>query len=227
MGNGPSLNKMDLSLFKNEYVWASNRSYLLFDRIEWRPKFYIAVDTRVVPDNAEEINQLSAILPDTSFFFPLHFRYDRVLRSNRNVYWYNERKNDASNLPFSMFSLNPAEFVYSVKTVTVAALQLAVYLGFNPIYLIGCDTNYSIPGNVIFEDDKNRLIVSTKDDPNHFHKDYFGAGKKWHAPNVDKMIFHYEQAKKVCDEYDVQIFDATVDGKLQVFPKIDYRSLFT
>ena len=59
MGNGPSLNKMDLSLFKSEYVWASNRAYLLFDRIKWRPSYYVAVDKRVIPDNYEEINSIT------------------------------------------------------------------------------------------------------------------------------------------------------------------------
>ena len=226
MGNGPSLNQMDLSLFQNEFVWASNRCYLLFDQIKWRPKFFVAVDKRVVPDNSEEINQLSAILPDSFLFFPIQFRYDHVIRSAKNVYWFTERKNNESNLPYSMFSLNPADFLYSVKTVTISALQLAVYFGFNPIYLIGCDTNYTVPDTIIYEGDDKNLLISSDDDPNHFHKDYFGVGKKWHPPNVERMIFHYEQSKMVCEENNVEIYDATVAGKLEVFPKIDYRSLF-
>ncbi len=226
MGNGPSLNKMDLSLFENEYVWGSNRCYLLFDQIKWRPKFYIAVDKRVVPDNAEEINNLRFILKDSFLFFPSIFRYNKVIKSSEKVYWFDEHTLNDENLPYSMFSLDPAEFLYTVRTVTISALQLAVYFGFNPIYLIGCDTNYTVPKNVIFENDNKDLIISTKDDPNHFHKDYFGNGKKWHEPHVDRMIINYEQSKKVCDEINVQVYDATVDGKLQVFPKINYLDLF-
>ena len=33
MGNGPSLNKMDLNLFKGEFVWASNKAYLALSGI--------------------------------------------------------------------------------------------------------------------------------------------------------------------------------------------------
>jgi hypothetical protein len=226
MGNGPSLNKMDLEFFKDEIVWGSNRCYLLFDQISWRPNFYTAVDTRVVPDNAEEINGLSNELNDTVFFFPSDYRYSKILKSNKNVYWFKQIILNDNNLPFTMFSTNVDDFIYSVRTVTITALQLAVFLGFNPIYLIGCDTSYQVPKSVKFENGNSDLLISTKNDPNHFSPEYFGEGKKWHDPHVDRMIFHYKQAKKVCDEIGVKVYNATVGGNLEVFPRVDYRTLF-
>lgn len=226
MGNGPSLNLMDLSLLDNEYVWGSNRCYLLFDRIMWRPSFYVAVDTRVVPDNANEINALVKSLNETLFFFPEMFRYNKIINSKENVYWYHEIQLQEDNLPYGMFSIDPSKFVYSVRSVTIAMLQLAVYLGFNPIYLIGCDTSYIIPKTVIFENGNQKLLISTQEDPNHFDSAYFGEGKKWHDPNVEAMIFHYTQAKKVCDELNIKIYNATVGGNLEVFPRVNYLDLF-
>jgi hypothetical protein len=226
MGNGPSLNKMDLNLFRDEVIWGSNRCYLLFDRINWRPKFYVAVDTRVVPDNAEEINSLKNLLPEALFFFPVNFRLKGTLRSASNVYWFNEIPLSKDDLPYSMFSSNPSAFVYSANTVSVTMLQLAVYLGFNPIYLIGCDTSYSIPKSVKFEKGDPNLIISTEDDPNHFDTSYFGDGKKWHDPHVENMIFNYEQVKKYCDTKNLEIINATIGGNLEVFPRINYFELF-
>lgn len=55
MGNGPSLNQTNLYQLAGEYVWGVNRCYLLFDRIDWRPAFYVAIDTRLVPDIAPEL----------------------------------------------------------------------------------------------------------------------------------------------------------------------------
>jgi hypothetical protein len=226
MGSGPSLNQMDLGLLKDEYVWGSNRIYLLFDRIEWRPKFYVAVDTRVVPDNAAEINQLSTDLPGTLFFFPVQFRLQGILSSKKNVYWFHEAEKFKSRLPEDVFSLDAAKQVSRVKTVTIAALQMAVYLGFNPIYLIGCDTSYSIPPTVDYEDEKKILIVSQQnDDPNHFAPNYFGAGRKWHDPKVENMIAHYAQAQVMCNRVGVKVYNATVGGKLEVFERVDYRDL--
>lgn len=229
MGNGPSLNDMDLSLFENEYVWGSNKVFLLFDRIKWRPSFYIAIDLRVVPDISCEISELiEKIIPETKFFFPVHFRENGVLKlpPDDNLFWYQEIALDESKL-YSTFTLDASKWVSSARTVTISALQLAVYLGFNPIYLIGCDTSYTVPSTVEEENnDANNLVSTKNDDPNHFSPDYFGKGSKWHAPHVDRMIFHYQQAKTICDRAGVSVINATLGGKLEVFPRVDYTKLF-
>jgi hypothetical protein len=223
MGNGPSLNQMDLSLFKDEIVWGSNRCYLLYDRIVWRPKFYVAVDTRVVPDIADEINTIIDEEKDTSYFF---FKgHKQCIVPKPNVFWTEMVYGDESKLPFSMFSTHPEKYLYSVATVTIAMLQLAVYMGFNPIYLIGCDTNYTI-SSTVKTDGEHGLISTDNNDANHFSPNYFGKGAKWHKPYVERMIWHYEQSKLACDKLGVQVFNATVGGKLEVFPRVNYLDLF-
>jgi hypothetical protein len=227
MGNGPSLNKMDLSLFKGEIVWGSNKCYLLFDRIEWRPRFYMGIDARVVPDIQKEVNQLTRNLPETTCFFPVRFRTMGVLESRPNVYWYNEVVKDPSDLPFGVFTRDASNMVTTASTVTIAMMQVAVYLGFNPIYLIGCDTNYTVPATVQVEGSRNEKFTSTRDDdPNHFAPNYFGANSKWHDPKPERMLQHYEQSKSACDLLGVQVYNATVGGKLEAFPRVDYRDLF-
>ena len=226
MGNGPSLNKMDLSLFGNDFIWGTNRCYLLFERISWRPIFYTAVDKRVVPDNRNDINSLVNQLTDTCFFFPSDFKINKILSSKKNVFWFDESPYKEGGSPRDNFSLNPSIWVSAVRTVTITALQLAVYLGFNPIYLIGCDTSYSIPPTVRYENGNPNFIISTEDDPNHFDKSYFGRDKKWHDTHVDRMIRHYMEVKEVCDEVGVEIVNATVGGELEVFPRVNYLDLF-
>ncbi|MCZ6770871.1 MAG: DUF115 domain-containing protein [Proteobacteria bacterium] len=227
VGNGPSLNKMDLERFKNDYMWGSNKIYLLFDRISWRPSFYVAADRRVVPDISTEIERLMGELRQTVFFLPSLFGEDRIVKSHDQLYWYNEKGWSRSGPPEKAFRPDASNGVAQPSTVTVTALQLAVYLGFNPIYLIGCDTSYTVPSSVKFEGGDRLKIVSTQDDdPNHFDPSYFGKGSKYHDPRVDRMIVHYELSKQVCDSLGVSIVNATVGGKLEVFPRVDYRELF-
>ncbi len=226
VGNGPSLNDMDLDLFKEEYTWCSNRCNLFFDRISWRPSFYSAVDVRVVPDIADEIAAMVRELSSTLFFLPALFSLNKDLKSEPNLYWYREKALRKDLGPGGMFSKNAARYVYSVKSVTIAAMQLAVFLGFNPIYLIGCDTSYSIPASVKNEDEESEKLISTEDDDlNHFDCSYFGKGRKWHDPHPDMMIYHYRHAKLICDEMGVKVYNATVGGKLEVFPRVDYRDV--
>ena len=84
MGNGPSLNRMDLSLFENDLIWGSNKCYLLFDRISWRPSFYVGIDKQVIPDIKVEISELTRNLYDSRFFFPFDFYLsgELLLRTN-------------------------------------------------------------------------------------------------------------------------------------------------
>jgi hypothetical protein len=227
MGSGPSLNEMDLEIFRGEHVWGLNKCYLLFDRLSWRPSFYVAVDTRVVPDSSADIAQLIQDLPQTSCFFPVQYRLEGVLTSAPNVYWYRQvRRTNPASVERS-FTTDASSWVASVRTVTIAAMQIAVYLGFNPIYLIGCDTSYSVPPTVRFEDgNSDKLISAQDDDVSHFDPRYFGRGSKWHQPHVGRMIEHYKLAKQVCDSLSVRVLNATVGGQLEVFPRVDYKELF-
>lgn len=227
MGSGPSLNQMDLERLRHEYVWGVNKCYLLFDRISWRPAFYTAVDRRVVPDMARQIERLVRTLLRTRFFFPARFLEEGVLRPAANIYWYREAPLKESGLPFRMFSLRASDWVAEVRTVTIAALQLAVYLGFNPIYLIGCDTSYAVQPTVRHEEDHpDRLVSTDNDDANHFDPRYFGKGSRWHQPHVERMLFHYAQARRACEAVGVKVYNATAGGKLEVFPRVDYTGLF-
>ncbi len=48
-------------------------------------------------------------------------------------------------------------------------------MGFSEVYMIGFDHNYIIPKDAeITNNDVS--ILSTSDDPNRFHPDYFGKG---------------------------------------------------
>ncbi len=226
MGNGPSLNQMDLERFSNEIVFGANRCWLLYDRISWRPAFHAACDVRVVPDIADEFNAQIAGSPNTTFFFPIEFREQRILHDLPNITWYWNTAYLQGASSEELFSLDAARQVVEGRTVTVANLQLAAYLGFNPIYLIGCDTNYVIHETVtVHEGDSRALTSQQDDDPNHFDPRYFGKGRKWHDPSVHLMLEHYGHAKKVCDAAGIQVFNATVGGMLEIFPRVDYRSV--
>jgi hypothetical protein len=237
MGNGPSLNETPLEKLEDEYVWGLNRCHLLFDRISWRPKFITAVDDVVIPDIADEIQGLVTTYPNISFFFPEDFYRKAILASNKNVLWFRQRPMDPFKGALGFFSSNAGCYLRVPHTVSITALQLAVYMGFNPIYLIGCDTSYTIPEDVEAEGmtfdpasgekiDGYVMTSKTNNDPNHFTSEYFGSGSRWHHPNVKGMIFGYQVAKKCCDRRGIDVFNATIGGKLEVFSRINFSAIF-
>lgn len=242
VGNGPSLNKTPLSLLNGETVFASNACFLLFDRIGWRPSYYSCVDTRVLCDRAADIDWMLSTHPEMTAFLPAVIaphddsgnRFDTrsAIPPAAGRFYFNEKPNSEINPPESMFSLDIDRVVFQPYTVTITLLQLAAYMGFAEIYLIGCDTSYTVPTTVESSgrqvDGIGVLLTSTADDDaNHFDPTYFGQGRQWHHPQVDKMITHYSWAKKALAGSGSTVYNATVGGKLEVFPRRTFEGLFS
>jgi len=222
LGNGPSLNLLDLSKLKDEYSFAVNGIFYKTREMGYKPTFYVVEDRHVMQDNIKDINLYEC---DYKFFPSL---YKRKVTNKKNVYFFNMdvgfyiEKSQYFEAP--RFSDNCAKVVYCGQSVTMINLQLAYHLGFSEVYLIGMDFNYVIPDTV--KNIKGAVIESTEDDPNHFHPDYFGKGKKWHDPKLHNVLKSYQLIKKYFEADGRKIYNATAGGKLEEFERVNYNSLF-
>jgi len=241
MGNGPSLNRMELEKLAGEVVFACNAAFLLFERVSWRPLYYTCVDTRVIRDRAAEITHMLDTYPSITAFFPtvvhLHdgsgtdFSGREIIPPGPNRYYFNEVGNRESHQVETMFSLDADDYVVQPYTVAITMLQLATYMGFSEIFLIGCDTTYKIQESVRQEGQQiegvGLFLTSTRDDDcNHFDPRYFGQGRAWHNPQVSQMINHYRWAQLAVRRSGTRVFNATVGGQLEIFQRVDFKSLF-
>jgi hypothetical protein len=105
-------------------------------------------------------------------------------------------------------------------TVTYVTMQLAYFMGFQKVYLIGVDHRFRAEG------DPHQLVVAQGPDRNHFSPDYFGKGVEWNLPDLQSSELAYMLARLYYRQAGREIYDATVDGALDIFPKVDYESLF-
>ena len=110
--------------------------------------------------------------------------------------------------------------VWEGATVTYVALQLAFHMGFSQVILIGVDHDFASKGEA------NKTVVSQGDDLNHFSPKYFGKGFRWQLPDLETSEIAYTMAREAYALAGREVIDATVGGKLTVFPKVDYNSLF-
>lgn len=207
VGNGPSLNKMDLRFLGNTVNFCMNRIYMGEEHFGFTPQYYLVEDNFVAEDNYDEINALPYIK-----FLPKDLAY--CLSDGNNVCWVNFLRK-YENYP--RFSDNASKLIYWGSTVTYMAIQLAFYMGCDPIYLIGVDFNYTVPDYADGPD-----ILSREADPNHFHPDYFGPGKRWHHPRLDLVKPSYIEARRFIESRNRSIFNAGVGGKLDVFERVNY-----
>ena len=59
IGNGPSLNKMDLSLLKDEITFGMNRIYLLFNKVGFKTNYHVVTNSLVVTQFIDEIKRIN------------------------------------------------------------------------------------------------------------------------------------------------------------------------
>ncbi|MFZ5884732.1 MAG: 6-hydroxymethylpterin diphosphokinase MptE-like protein [Chloroflexota bacterium] len=208
IGNGPSLKQTDLTKLKNEFTFGMNRIYLLFPELGFTTTYFVSINDLVIEQCAEEI----AALPIPKFI---------AWHSNRHF------QRMPEDMIFLYTTYTGPKFAYDMTrriwegaTVTNVALQLAFYMGFQQVILIGVDHNFTSKGEA------NQTVVSSGDDPNHFDPRYFGKGFRWQLPDLETSEMAYRMARQAYERAGRQVLDATVGGKLTVFPKVPYETLF-
>lgn len=150
-----------------------------------------------------------------TFFFPHRFR--GLLREGADVYWY-ESLSPGRNL-LERFEQDLTKGARGGGTILTAALQIAWCLGFRRFFLIGVDASYTIPPSVAQSGGDRfgtgvqiNLESRANDDPNHFDPRYFGAGARWHDPNVDEMKRGFDAARRAIEFLGGEIFNSTEGG---------------
>lgn len=221
IGNGPSLNDCDLTRLKGESTIAVNGIFYAAERMGFDPTYYVVEDTAVMKDNLDAIKAYQA----GHKFFPSIYRQFVGEAPNVSYFMMNRGFYEPRSPDFCVpkFSFNPEQRMYSGQSVTIINLQLAYLMGFAEVILVGMDFSYTIPDSA---DVKGDVITSRGDDPNHFHSDYFGAGKVWKNPKLDRVLANYALAKEIFEADGRRIVNATKGGRLELFERVDYDRLF-
>jgi hypothetical protein len=207
IGNGPSLRNTDMKKLENEYTFGMNRIFLMFPELGFKASFLVSVNDLVIEQSKVDIKKVG--IPTF-----VSWRARKWLEPQENLHYL------YTSYTGKKFAKDASKRLWEGATVTYSCLQLAYYMGFSQAILIGVDHSFTTKGK------PNTTIESTGDDPNHFHPGYFGKGFKWQLPDLDTSEVGYCLAKETFKKDGREIIDATVGGKLTVFPKVDYQSLF-
>jgi hypothetical protein len=206
LGNAPSLNLIDLERLRGETTFGLNRIYLKFEEIGYETDYLVCINRHLLRQFAADFRALEAV---------------RFLAAGSG-----ERFEPAERLLVMPtrhaigFARDPtSRGVHEGGTVTFAALQLAYFMGFAEVVLVGVDHRFRRSGP------PNRLVTGTGHDPDHFDPAYFGPGVQWQLPDLAASERSYEIAKRAFESDRRRIVDATVGGDLRVFPKADFDQL--
>ena len=214
VGNGSSLNETNLDLLQGEVSFAVNGISAIYPKTLWHPTYYVRAEeaATAAPEFYTEdillhVRELKCETWANTWFL-------KALEGERIGKEPNFHALNACPHYATHFDCKDAPHLWHMPLLCTfgssvhVAIQIAVNLGYSPIYLLGCDVDY--------EDEK----------PNHFHPVYErGAGKLREAryTNMDLIAAHMVAARSS----PVPIFNAGVGGRLEVYERVKYERLFS
>lgn len=209
IGTGPSLRQVNFGRLRDHPSIALNRYYLGIEEFDFVPDFLVSVNLLMLEQFAAEF-----VRQPCQLFAAWAAR--NAFQSDDNVTFLN-------TLAGVGFSRDLCQSVYTGATVTHVALQLAHWLGWASVTLIGIDHNYELN----LEEKRagpHNVVHRTADDRNHFSQSYFGSGTSWQVPDLKQSEAAYELARREFEASDRKILYGTVGGSLKVFDRseIDY-----
>lgn len=211
VGNGPSMTVDDLNKIQKLGVksFACNKIFLVFDKTEWRPDYFFVSDSKIVKD----IDFEKTGLEKKHMFFPRKFKKEIGFGN-----FYELLEHDWC--VHGDFSTDAYKGIYQCETIIAEAIQVAYYMGFSKVYIIGVDFSYNMK-NVnkeakTFENGEN----------NYFIKDYAAKGQVLNLPNQYANILGFQAAREGFEVNGREIYNATRGGKLEVFVRKDLDEVF-
>lgn len=206
VATGPSLRMEDLDVLAEKRVltFGVNKIGYAYVSTKWRPTYYVGIDKRMV-----ESEYFTSIKPEEQSTYAL-------IGDESEEFWGKEHKPSVLKHHFCSewafgrypkFSEDISRKSYTGGTVVYTCIQMAVYMGFKEIYLLGVDfTGANEHGSKY----------------NHFYTEKELTSVSY----TDQVTLGYEKAKQYADAHEIKIYNATRGGKLDIFPRVDFDILF-
>lgn len=231
LGNGPSLKKQDLSCLQGEILFTVNQFFradfaksLHSSYHFWADPFFFSQE-----GNSEEVHKLLQTQDCETISFFESVGFDYIIKNNidkqiKCAFF------KAAGLPiYDEVSVDFSLPVSGCATVVQYAVELAIFMGFSEIYLLGCDMtgiittieakeNQELEGTYSYslsESEKKRIknVVSNVS----MESQFMGWGR---------MFAGYRALKEYCDNNGILLANATLGGVLDNLPRVDLDSLF-
>lgn len=215
IGNGPSLSGEDLNLLKNEKTFAFNRIYNIYSSTFWRPTIYMVADSTVLEymrhENIADINAEIFLVANQA----LVDKWKGICNIHRmNLYGKNSIKKERQIM--EGISEDVSHYFTISQSVICNAMELAFYMGFKKIYLLGVDHEFPIEVSMDGKQTINRNVE------NHFalHND-----KTQYPSRKEALTKCYEICRMYAKKRGINIYNATRGGKLEIFERVDFDEL--
>ena len=218
IGNGPSLHAADLDLLYeyNAYSFACNRISLIFDETKWRPDCYAAIDRKLLFSESFAEDMITGQNCEYYFFWSRFYECLPEKLKKDNVISIEQKPTNPYKVE-KEFSDEPQKYLISGYTVTNLSIQMAVYMGFTTLCVLGIDCKYA-----------NEMDRRGNIKHNEGVKTYFKVSSDKTEKNtafVAGMLQAYENAKDYAARHNINIYNCSKDSCLEIFEHRDLETV--
>jgi len=226
LGCGPSINHHDLKLLKDEVCISVSNFFVHKDFQPISPQYHcVSGHHRPIREETylDWLGDLQALSDDVMLVSPVA---DRALIHRRPIFAENRlcyAYPGATATDLKRGGIDFCKRIRQHETVGVLALQLALYLGLKDIYLLGFDFDYAQhmgESRHFYEEHEHRFVREGYDE-------WFIPNFAFHCESWLKLWGEFELMKDVAARQGSTIYNATRGGLLDVFPRVEYESLFS
>jgi len=178
--NGPGLDNIDVSLLNNDIVFIMNRGYRLEKRgLDISRTYFVAIDAVITAQFYDEFREIEC-----------KAKFCNRIGEGERIYGFGVGN------PLRAFQTDMTKGIRQFHSVTNVALQIAYWMGCDPVYIVGMDhkIDYSTSKKVKV-DGKLKWVVQ-ESDKNHFDPDYLPEGTVYSPQDLRMVAFGYMLARE-------------------------------
>lgn len=193
LATGPSFIEEDFIKLKGEYTFGVNAICMLFKKLQLRTTYMVVTDPKAYAKLYDQLPKNKSVF--TAKKSEIH---QTIPLEISNSYMIDDIPRNLSD--------NISVCCYNGNSVVYIAIQIAIYMGFKDIYLLGVDCNYSKDANQWYAVDHGIRDINN---------DTAGI----------RMIKDFKVAEREAGKLGVNIYNASRGGMLEVFPRVDLDSI--
>lgn len=233
IGNGPSLDLLDLNLLKNEDKIMVNHFYKSEELLKLQPNYWMLADPLFWIEEEIFLKPIVNVLETDLINTKLLIKDESLeylnmdITGNDNIHYYhmgmgNDYEDSVAKIDFT------GKIPKFAQNVISTALMLSLDLGYKEIILLGCDHtwwNYSkeeIEGGVLPPHIYSQDRVGRKFGAETFKKLGFSGTRE----SIERQKYEYLELNKNAENNNMKIYNATPGGYLDIFERIEYNALF-
>ena len=202
---GPSLSIDDLEALKDEYTFGVNSITKAYPYTNWRPTYYVLIDAYAYGESLKKDDVFGGKFCEKESF--MHYRVTpKYLHGNEHFIPISYSNHWKYRMDKGIIKIcdDPSVGLYDCFTVTNMAIQIAAYMGFKDIYILGADATYKLEKTHFIEGEWEKI-----------HK----KAQKSLALAVQRSMIGYIRTRDYYNKRGVNIYNATRGGMLEVFPR--------